>query len=88
MAMKLLKVEIDGFRNIDRASVSFSEIITTLVSANSYGKSNLMNAIDFATRFICAESKIKHQMMLNPFFVPMNRKTAGRKFQPVRLNCD
>ena len=81
MAMKLLKVEIDGFRNIDRASVSFSEIITTLVSANSYGKSNLMNAIDFATRFICAESKIKHQMMLNPFFVPMNRKTAGRKFR-------
>ena len=78
--MKLQKVEIDGFRNIDTASVSLAEI-TTLVSVNSYGKSNLMSAIDFAVRFISADSKIKHQMMSSPFCVPINKKNAGRDFR-------
>ena len=80
IAMKLLKVEIDGFCNIDRASLSFAEI-TTLVSVNSYGKSNLMRAIDFAARFISADSKVKHQLMSDPLCVPLNRKTAGRDFR-------
>ena len=60
--MKLIKVEIDGYRNVDKASISFSGI-TTLVSVNSYGKSNLMNAIDFAASFISADSTIKKKMM-------------------------
>lgn len=78
--MKLIKVEIGGYRNIDSASISFSEI-TTLVSVNSYGKSNLINAIDFASRFISADSRLKHQMMSDALCVPMNKETAGRDFR-------
>ena len=46
--MKLLSVKIEGFRNIEQDSVIFEEGITSLVSTNSYGKSNFMKAIDFA----------------------------------------
>lgn len=78
--MKLIKVEIDGYRNVDKASISLSEI-TTLVSVNSYGKSNLMNAIDFAASFISADSTIKKKMMSYESLVPINKETAGRNFR-------
>ena len=78
--MKLIKVEIDGYRNVDKASISFSGI-TTLVSVNSYGKSNLMNAIDFAASFISADSTIKKKMMSDESLVPINKETAGSDFR-------
>lgn len=77
--MKLIKVEIDGFRNIDKASISLSEI-TTLVSVNGYGKSNLMTAIDFAASFISADSTTKQNMMSDKLYLPRNKETAGRDF--------
>ena len=55
--MKLLNVRIEGFRNIKNNSIEFGDGITSLVSTNSYGKSNIMNAIDFAVDFIKADSK-------------------------------
>ena len=78
--MKLIKVEIDGYRNVDKASISLSEI-TTLVSVNSYGKSNLMNAIGFAAWFISADSATKKKMMSDALYVPINKETAGRDFR-------
>lgn len=78
--MKLLKAEIDGYRNIDRAAISFSQI-TALVSESGCGKSNLMSAIAFAARFISAGSRTRHQMMSDASSVPMNRANAGRDFR-------
>lgn len=78
--MKLLGVKIEGFRNIKSNSIEFRDGITSLVSTNSYGKSNLMLAIDFAVDFIKAEKKDKEEMMGSVFGIPFNRYVQNQNF--------
>ena len=78
--MKLLGVKIEGFRNIKNNSIEFGDGITSLVSTNSYGKSNLMLAIDFAVDFIKAEKKDKEDMMGSVFGIPFNRYVQNLNF--------
>ena len=78
--MKLLNVKIEGFRNIKKNSIEFGEGIASLVSTNSYGKSNIMNAIDFAVDFIKADSKEKEEMMGWVQGIPFNRYIQSQNF--------
>ena len=78
--MKLLNVKIEGFRNIKKNSIEFGDGITSLVSTNSYGKSNLMLAINFAIDFIKAESKEKENMMSSVNGIPFNRYVQDQNF--------
>ena len=78
--MKLLSVQIEGFRNIKKNSIEFGDGITSLVSTNSYGKSNIMNAIDFAVDFIKADSKEKEEMMGWVQGIPLNCYIQSQNF--------
>ena len=78
--MKILSARIEGFRNIENDTIVFGPGITSLVSINSYGKSNLMNAISFAVDFIKADPAIKSQMMAFVYGVPLNRKLDSKNF--------
>lgn len=78
--MKLLSVSIEGFRNIKNNSIEFGDGITSLVSTNSYGKSNLMLAINFAIDFIKADSKEKENMMGSVYGIPFNRHVQTQNF--------
>lgn len=78
--MKLLSVSIEGFRNIKKNSIEFGDGITSLVSTNSYGKSNLMLAINFAIDFIKADSKEKENMMSSVYGIPFNRHVQTQNF--------
>ena len=78
--MKLLSVKIEGFRNIESDSVVFGDGITSLVSTNSYGKSNLMKAIEFAVEYIKADDELKDSMMSWPFGIPFNRYVESKNF--------
>ena len=78
--MKIVSVSIEGFRNIDIAGLTFADEITSLVSVNSYGKSNLLNAIQFAVDFIKEEPKLKTRMMSSSYGIPLNKKTAFKNF--------
>ena len=40
--MRLKSVKIEGFRNIKEGEIIFGNEMTSLVSENSYGKSNFM----------------------------------------------
>ena len=78
--MKLLNVKIEGFRNIESDSIEFGNGITSLVSTNSYGKSNLMRAIDFAVDFIKADEEMKAAMMSWVNGIPFNRYVESHNF--------
>ncbi|MEE3393845.1 MAG: AAA family ATPase [Lachnospiraceae bacterium] len=78
--MNLMQASIEGYRNIERDTLVFGDI-TTLVSTNSYGKSNLMNAIDFAVDFIHADRKSRQKMMAYFPYVPLNKYMAGKNFK-------
>lgn len=89
--MKLLSIKIEGFRNIKSGSIEFGDGITSLVSVNSYGKSNLMTAIDFAVDFIKADSKEKEEMMSWVNGLPFNRYVQTQNFIAdftVAINVD
>lgn len=43
------RIEVEHFRNIERASVSFSEGVNVLLGANAQGKTNLLEAIYVAS---------------------------------------
>lgn len=78
--MKIISSRIEGFRNIKSAEVFFDDSITSLVSENSYGKSNLMKGISFAIDFIHADMDTKNTMMSWPHGIPLNKKNDLQNF--------
>ena len=80
ISMRILNARIEGFRNIENDSLKFGTGITSLVSVNSYGKSNLMNAIQFAVDFIKEDPDMKHRMMSAVYGMPLNKKLDSKNY--------
>lgn len=77
--MELLKLRTGGFKNIEDTTLELSNL-TALVSLNSYGKSNLLTAVDFGIDFITADAKQKEQMMCFWPGVPLNNSNALQNY--------
>lgn len=77
--MKLEKIKIGGFRNIKETSVELGDI-TSLLSINSYGKSNFLNGIIFGIDFIHASSDIKTAIMNYNPHRPFNSEILNENF--------
>lgn len=77
--MEILKIRVGGFKNIADTALILSDL-TALVSLNSYGKSNLLTAIDFGFDFISSNPKQKAQMMRFQAGVPLNKNNALQNF--------
>lgn len=60
--MKILSIVVGGFKNLKKTKIDFNDI-TVLLSPNNYGKSNLMEAIDFGVDFIHESRKNRKTMM-------------------------
>ena len=69
--MKITKFSICGFRNLGKTSIELKPI-TALVSLNSYGKSNLFSALDFALSFMHSTTNIRKDMMSSISSMPLN----------------
>lgn len=69
MDVEINKIGIGGFRNISKINLSF-EKITALVGLNGYGKSNVMDAIDFGFDFIHFPPEGKTALMSSNLNVP------------------
>jgi len=78
--MFLEKIRIDGFRNIIDTTIHFNEYISALLGFNNYGKSNLLDGIEFAKNFIDRSPKRKTRMMIDSTRVPINNATANKDF--------
>lgn len=79
--MKLNRIKIEGFRNIKECEINLGSEITSLVSENSYGKSNLMTAIHFAITFIHNVPLGKTEMMRWRDGIPLNKQTDSHDFK-------
>ena len=79
-SMQIKKIKIGGFRNITEVSISF-EAITALVGLNGYGKSNIMDAIDFGFDFLHNPNQIKSVMMSSKSRIPLLRANAGKDYE-------
>jgi len=77
--MEILRTKIKGIRNISEAEIVFGQM-TALVGLNGYGKSNILDAIDFGIDFIKYPSQIKNRAMSAKSNVPILRSNAGQNF--------
>lgn len=78
--MRLLSVTVSGFRNVAQTTIEFGGI-NAIVSPNNYGKSNLLQAIDFGFDFINSSSRQRESMMRALSCMPLNPKLANDDFR-------
>ncbi|MBQ2253743.1 MAG: ATP-binding protein, partial [Clostridia bacterium] len=77
--MEIKKIKIKGIRNISETEIVFDKM-TALVGLNGYGKSNVMDAIDFGLDFIKYPQQAKSQMMASKHDIPILKANAGQNF--------
>lgn len=78
--MELLSFYVDGFENLSKVKIGLTGI-TALVALNSYGKSNVLRAIDFGLAFINAPRReIKTFFMAAKEFIPLHQAMFARNF--------
>ena len=77
--MKIKRLSISGFCNIRQFDICLTEF-NALVAPNNYGKSNVLEAIRFAFKFISSSEVERRSMMSNPSFIPINTAISGMPF--------
>lgn len=88
--MEILNITVGGFRNIKKVKLNFDSI-TALVGLNGYGKSNIMDAIDFGFDFIHFTSSARTGMMASKQGIPILKSNAGQDFSfdiEVKMNSN
>lgn len=78
--VEIHNISISGFCNIKQFDIELSEF-NALVAPNNYGKSNILEGIRFAFRFITATEDERHAMMSDSSFIPINNATGGIPFR-------
>lgn len=86
LEMKINRVKVSGFRNIDETELIFNDIIA-LVSLNNYGKSNLLKAINFGIKFISSTEKDKKRMMSAQNVLPLNKLLDSKQYS-IEFECE
>lgn len=77
--MRLKSITIGGFKNLKKSKIELQNIIS-IISPNNYGKSNLLEAIDFGVDFISASEKDRKNMMKWEKGIPINRVLANNDY--------
>lgn len=84
--MRIVSIRIENYKNIGPTSIDLNGIVA-LLSVNNYGKSNLLEAIQFGMDFINASTKKRVAMMKLKRDVPLNPALAGKPFS-FRVEID
>ena len=77
--MRILSITVGGFRNIEKTTFELGGIVG-LVSANNYGKTNVLDAISFAIDFMQASLRERSNMMGVVGCMPLSPKLADDCF--------
>lgn len=77
--MKIKSIMVGGFKNLAKSKIEF-EGIAALLAINNYGKSNLLEAIDFGMDFINAQPRERKNMMGYTKAIPLTPTTQDQEF--------
>ena len=77
--MKLKSVAVGGFKNLKKTRLSLDSI-TAVISPNNYGKSNLLEAIDFGIEFLSSNARTRAAMMRWSRGIPINKTMENDEF--------
>lgn len=79
--MILKSLMVGGFKNLSATKINFDHNTVAVISPNNYGKSNLLEALDFATDFISTSPKQRNNMMAWTNGIPLTPLLANMPFQ-------
>ncbi len=77
--MRIKSVSVGGFKNLKRSTIQL-ENIAAVISPNNYGKSNLLEAIDFGVDFLSSNPKDRKTMMKWIRGIPINKTIENDEF--------
>ncbi|MBO5164778.1 MAG: AAA family ATPase [Ruminococcus sp.] len=75
----LKQFKINGFRNLTNVTLNLNDI-TAIIGLNSYGKSNVIKAVETGIKFIKASLDEKMELMSDTQMFPLLKKNAGTDF--------
>ena len=78
--MKIQRISLDGFKNLNKVDISFNKI-TALVAVNNFGKSNVLAGIQFGLDFIRASEEERNGLMQGDGFIPINKSSLNKGFR-------
>lgn len=79
--MILKSLTVGGFKNLNLTHINFNHNTVAVISPNNYGKSNLLESLQFATDFINASSKQRVNMMAWANAIPLTPMLAKEPFR-------
>lgn len=77
--MKIKRIAIGNYKNIAQTTLDCSQMVA-LVSTNNYGKSNLLEGINFGLDFITASAKNRNSRMRWVKGIPLIPALAGKDY--------
>lgn len=77
--MKLKSVTAGNFKNLAETTIELDSLIA-IVSTNNYGKSNLLEAINYGFRFLKASSSERNRMMRWIGGIPLVPSLSGKDY--------
>lgn len=78
--MKITEVRIKGFRNIRDTAIKLNDEVSVLIGDNGHGKSNFIDAVEFAVNFILADRNMKKCMLAETAIIPYHKKIKKDSF--------
>lgn len=78
--MCLKEITIGGFRNLRKTTISFEKPITALIAPNNYGKSNLLDGIEFFDKIIHASKENRKILLHTAHAIPINKYIDNANF--------
>ena len=78
--MRLISLTIGGFKNLALTKIEPKRPVISIVSPNNYGKSNLLEGLQFAVDFMSAGAKMRDSMMAWENGVPITPELENEPF--------
>lgn len=83
--MELKSITVNGYRNVYNTTIEFNNL-TSILSLNNYGKSNLLTSVVFGLSFMQQHPKNKQNMMNDIKCIP-SLKNNNNDFFSFELEC-
>ena len=83
---KIKRIHINGFRNISKTTIRFSDPVTVLLAPNNFGKTNVLHAIEFAANLVGRGVEAQESLLKDNHYTSYNvfsddeAKDKGREF--------
>ncbi|MDR2569263.1 MAG: ATP-binding protein [Oscillospiraceae bacterium] len=82
----VVEIYIDGFKNITNTTLRLKEPITVLLAPNNFGKTNVINAIEYAAMIVNTIPKRQEMLILKNGYTSINEDNEPRRQKSFKFD--